>query len=121
MKSSPLSVLSLKQLTLKLVMLTALVTGQRCQSIYLMDLSSMKKNENNNYSFPIIEKIKTSKPGKPQPLLILPKFTTNPDICLYTTLERYLELTEHLRDNHTKLFIKARSHRPNGAGALPER
>ena len=41
MKSSPLSVLSLKQFTLKLVMLTALVTGQRCQSIYLMDLSSI--------------------------------------------------------------------------------
>ena len=34
MKSSPLSMLSLKQLTLKLVMLTALVTGQRCQSIF---------------------------------------------------------------------------------------
>ena len=85
-------------------MLTALVTGQRCQSIHLMDLSSMIKNEN-TYSFPIIEKIKTSKPGKPQPILILPKFTTNPDICVYTTLERYLELTEHMRDNHTKLFI----------------
>ena len=84
MKSSPLSVLSLKQLTLKLVMLTALVTGQRCQYIYLMDLSSMIKNEN-TYSFPIIEKIKTSKPGKPQPILILPKFTTNPDICVYYT------------------------------------
>ena len=112
MKSSPLSVLSLKQLTLKLVMLTVLITGQRCQSIHLMDLSSMIKNEN-TYSFPIIEKIKTSKPGKPQPILILPKFTTNPDICVYTTLERYLELTEHMRDNHTKLFISySKPHKP---------
>lgn len=37
--------LSLKELTLKLVMLTALVTGQRGQSIHLMDLYFESKAE----------------------------------------------------------------------------
>ena len=41
---APLDFLNLKDLTLKLVMLIALVIGQRSQSIYLMDLASMQKN-----------------------------------------------------------------------------
>ena len=34
---APLEFLNLKDLRLKLVMLIALVTGQKCQSIYVMD------------------------------------------------------------------------------------
>ena len=50
---SPLEALNLKDLTLKLVMLIALVTGQRCQSIYLMDLASMEKNAD-HYKFALV-------------------------------------------------------------------
>ena len=45
---TPLHALKLKELTLKLVMLIALVTGQRCQTLSFLDISgeNMKKIPN---------------------------------------------------------------------------
>ena len=70
---APVESSNIKDLTLKLVMLIALVTGQRCQSIYLMDLDSMQKNED-HYKFVIGDVVKQSAPDKKQPKLILPAF-----------------------------------------------
>ena len=49
-------------------MLIALVTGQRCQSIYLMDLDKMQKNAD-HYKFVIGDLVKQSAPE----LLLLAK------------------------------------------------
>ena len=59
---APLESLSFKDLTFKLAMLIALVTGQRCQSLYLMDLASMQKNAD-HYKFVIGDLVKESAPG----------------------------------------------------------
>ena len=56
--------LSLKELTLKLVMLTALVTGQRGQSIHLMDLKDVTENKD-GYKFVLSSKVIQSAPGRP--------------------------------------------------------
>ena len=99
----PLQDLSLKDLTMKLVTTIALITGQRCQTIFYMNLKTMQKT-NTKFRFIIEHLIKTSKPGKEQPILILPKFEENEHRCVYKTLKRYLEVTAPLRKGD-ELFI----------------
>lgn len=53
----------------------------------------------------IPQRIKTSRRGAYQPLLILPKFEDEPELCVVRTLERYLGVTENLRGNLSSLFI----------------
>ena len=60
----PLQDVPLKMLTLKLCMLIALCTGQRCQSINLMDLDHMTQTAE-SCTLVINSIVKTSKPGKP--------------------------------------------------------
>ena len=98
----PLQDVSLKMLTLKLCMLIALCTGQRCQSIHLMDLDHMTQTAE-SYTFVINSIVTTSKPGKPQPVLVLPKFE-NTKLCVVTTLNEYIIRTRSLRSD-SKLFL----------------
>ena len=60
----PVQELPLKDLTLKVLMLLLLVTGQRGQSIHSMNLSAMKLTES-ACQFQILDHTKTSKPGRP--------------------------------------------------------
>ena len=103
-KWTPPESLNLKQLTLKVVMLIALITGQRCQTLYSMDILCVQKTDD-RFRFVIEEQIKTTKPGSTQPVLILPKFDQNVNRCIYRFLEVYLEKTELLRSENTKLFL----------------
>ena len=68
-------------------MLIALVTGQRCQSIYLMDLDSMQKNTD-HYKFVIGDP-----PGRKQPELILLAFKEDNRVCVYSVLTEYIKHT----------------------------
>ena len=60
---SPLNKLSLKELSLKLTMLIALMSGQRCQTIHALNISQMTLLDDLCIFF-IKELLKTSKPGK---------------------------------------------------------
>ena len=62
----PNSEISLKSLSLKLVMLLLLVSGQRGQTIYLLNLDGFNITDD-TCSFQLFEHIKTSKPGIWQP------------------------------------------------------
>lgn len=95
--------ISLKELTLKLVMLTALVTGQRGQSLHLMDLTDMVEGQE-GYTFEITAKVKQSRPGKDQPVLILNWFTQNLKLCVASVLREYIKRTKDLRHS-ARLFI----------------
>ena len=79
--------LSLKQLTLKLVTLTALVSGQRCQTVYLMNLDTMDVTPS-NMTFYIRDITKTTAPGKPKPDIVLPVFSKEPNLCIFTSTPR---------------------------------
>ena len=70
---SPSSELTLRLITLKLAMLCVLVTGQRCQSIHMMDLKHVSKTES-SYIFCLDDHLKQYKPGKRNPELVLPAF-----------------------------------------------
>ena len=100
----PLEQISLKELTLKLVMLLLLATGQRGQSIYLLSLEGMAMRAN-SCTFELMEHIKTSKPNKsPKPIEIR-SFQPDKTLCPLTALKAYIQRTEPLRNTETKLFI----------------
>ena len=74
-------------LTLKLVMLCMSVTGQRCQSVHLMDIQQMSKGKS-SYKFHVDKLVKQSEPGKPQPVPILPSYPVDKRLCVTTYFKR---------------------------------
>lgn len=99
------STLSLELLTEKLVTLLALATGQRLQTLSLINLDNIIKTNDNTIEIKIPYRIKTSGINKSQPLLVLPFFQCDPNVCVANALLKYLEVTKHLRGSCTFLFI----------------
>ena len=95
---------SLKDLTLKTVMLVSLVSAQRGQTIHCLNLVDMISSET-SITFMLKKPIKQSKPGvKP----LVDKFSlypVDPSICMITTLRAYLARTIDKRGNNKQLFI----------------
>lgn len=100
---SPVKLLSLRCLTLKLVMLLALVTGQRIQTLHCVDLDFMKITKD-NVIIEINEVLKTSKPGKHLSPICLPAFVDDTRLCIVTVLNAYIERTSAIRTSQ-KLFV----------------
>ena len=93
---SPYSSLKLKELTLKVATLTALVTAQRCQSLHKLSLENMSVYED-KIVFVIKDRIKTSRPGKTFPKVEIPRFAENMDLCPRAHLLHYIAQTQPLR------------------------
>lgn len=104
----PLNLLSLPQLTSRLTILLALATAHRMQTLALIKLENITENEN-GFSIRIDSLIKTSRPGVRQPLLLLPRFSEKPKLCVASTLEAYLEKTKPLRGNIANLLLTTRN------------
>lgn len=100
----PVKELPLKDLTLKVLMLLLLVTGQRRQSIHLMTLSAMKLTEL-VCQFQILQHTKTSKPGHSSTSITISEFEQDRRICPLTALKEYLARTQGLRNGEKYLFI----------------
>lgn len=100
----PLEKLTLVELTEKLVVLLALATAHRKQTLHAIQVSNIIPTRE-GYEIKIDAKIKTTRPGAFQPLLILPRFDNKPQLCVARTLERYLAFTEELRTDCEALFI----------------
>ena len=98
--------LTLKQLTLKFVMLVALTTAQRGQSLHLMDTEGMVKEEG-TYIFMLNSNIKQSKPTKsPSELIIrLRAYPSDNKLCVVNTCSVYLDKTCSVRGDETRLFL----------------
>lgn len=98
--------LSLRDLTFKLVMLVALTTAQRSQSIHLLDITGMVKEET-SYTFLLDSNIKQSKPGGTSSELVvkLSAYPHDKKLCVVNTCSVYLDRTNPLRGNETRLFI----------------
>ncbi|CAD6227212.1 GSCOCG00006019001-RA-CDS [Cotesia congregata] len=101
-------VLSLKKLTEKLVVLLALGTAHRAQTLSLIKISNINTLET-RIEIRISDRIKTSKKGKVQPVLKIPFFREKPELCIANTLNRYLEVTKDKRNGNDSLFISYQS------------
>ena len=101
--------LDLKQLTLKLVSLLAIVTAQRVQSLNLIKIDNIRE-EGDVIVIRIPDPIKTFRPGGIQPCFKLPPYHQE-SICVVRTLKHYLCITEKIR-NGNQLFVSfSRPHR----------
>ena len=99
-------IISLKNLTFKLVTLLALCTGQRCQTLSFLDLNNMNIINGCVY-FHLSNLLKQSRPGVHlKPIELKPY--TDQDLCVVKTLEVYIHRTAHLRDCNNLLisFVK---------------
>ncbi|CAD6228482.1 GSCOCG00012047001-RA-CDS, partial [Cotesia congregata] len=103
----PLEKLTLQQLTKKLIILLALGTAHRVQTLSLISIDNIVQYKS-NVQIKIPDIIKTSRPGASQPLLILPVFTDKPELCVANTLLNYIKRTKSLRSSEKRLFISIR-------------
>ena len=91
---TPLSKLSLKSLTLKTVIVCALATAQREQTVCAFDLRN-KIESSESIKFLVTDRLKTSRPGKSVEVYITA--TDVAEICPVRTLRKYIFRTESLR------------------------
>lgn len=100
----PLMSLNLTELTNRLIILMALGSPQRLNTLASIKISNVFKTLT-GYEIKITELTKTSRPGSFQPLLSYDYFLENPKLCIASTLEIYLEVTKPLRKEIDSLFI----------------
>lgn len=101
---TPVKTISLKLLSWKLVMLLALLTCQRTQTLHLIDVRNIQLT-NDKVIIYIGDLLKHSKPGKHCPPIELKAFTQDHTLCIVTTLKEYMSRTSSLRGQGTQLFI----------------
>lgn len=104
MKLRAPSALSMKNLTLKVVMLMALLSGQRRQILHSLHIDLMSLSTD-KCVFTITSLLKTSRPGKHLSFIEFQVYA--PDIRLYVVrhLEHYVSKTSSLRGDEKKLVI----------------
>lgn len=93
-------------LSQKLCILLSLLTGQRGQSIHLLQVSDIKFLELDTrveVSFSTL--LKQSRPGYHQTNIVLEVYPSDNRICVVSVLKEYLNRTVSLRGNETKLLI----------------
>lgn len=97
--------LSLEIITRKLVLLMALATGTRVQTLSLMKISKLTF-AGNTLIIRVPDRIKTSAPGRSQPIFSFSCFTERESLCIFHLVKFYLEVTENLRSKDCdNLFI----------------
>jgi hypothetical protein len=98
--------LTQKQLTLKTVALTALVSAQRSQSLAALSLDSMQRTPD-EYRFTITDILKTSRPGKFPLVMAFPVFPHNCKLCVYVCIAQYIQVTSRIRESipTQRLFV----------------
>lgn len=87
---SPVASLSLKDLSLKLVMPLSLVTSQRTQNFHLLELMS---KSDSNFVFTFNKPLKQSNPRTPVKPLVLKACFHDERLCVFATLNEYLQRT----------------------------
>lgn len=96
--------LNLEKLSKKLVTLLALITGQRMQTLALIDVRNIEET-NGRMEVKIPDGIKTSAVNRLQSMLPIHFFVRDLTICPATALKDYLDRSKTLRGSENKLFI----------------
>ena len=103
--------LTLKELSYKLVMLPslALISGQRCQTLHCLSVSSMKMNDS-KCVFTVHVLCKQSRKGKHLAPLELLAFPQNEKLCIVSVLKEYLSSTKKIRRKENQLLLSYQQH-----------
>ena len=100
---SPVRTLTHKELTLKLVVLILLVSGQRGQTVHLLNLSNMRVSTD-SYTFLFTKLLKQTRPGFSSLAITLSAFSDS-RLCVVSTLREYITRTEPLRGSELQLLV----------------
>lgn len=100
----PVNVLSFKLLSYKLATLIVLTQASRSHSVSLLTLDGMKK-DNDTFTLYYSGLLKQCRKAKPNPVVILKKYTPDRRLCVYSAIEEYISRTESLRGQEKQLFI----------------
>ena len=103
--------LTLKQLTLNLTMLLALVTAQRTQTLSKLDTSCMQETTT-GITFTIQDTLKTTRPGKHLAPIEIRPFAPDSRLCPVTYIKHYITKTHSLRSNPRLLISYTKPHKP---------
>ncbi len=95
--------LSLKFLTLKLISLFALVSGQRMQTLSLIELNNINI-DNGKVTILVPHNVKTSRSGVSQPSIVFSAFPDEIKLCPVNALMRYMDVTSSVRKSN-RLFV----------------
>ncbi|BET03426.1 Hypothetical protein NTJ_16244 [Nesidiocoris tenuis] len=96
---------ALPEMSKKLVILMALATGQRVQTLSLAKTTNVRFTAEGCSIF-IPDTVKHSRVGSPQPVLTFQYFPERSNLCVATLLKAYLEKTKELRPSGCeKIFI----------------
>ncbi|GFN74311.1 tyrosine recombinase [Plakobranchus ocellatus] len=104
---SPAAKLNLPMLSAKLVTLCALVTGHRCQSLHVLDITNMHISSSKAV-FYIQTLLKTNSPKNPASVITLAAYREDRRICVFICLKQYLKRARLLRTSN-QLFISSQS------------
>ncbi|XP_071483612.1 uncharacterized protein [Diadema antillarum] len=104
---APANSLSLKQLTMKLCMLLALISTQRVQTLHCLNLDSMILKQS-MVSFKVNEHLKQSRPGNFGLDILLKAYPPDRRLCVVTYIKAYLRRTKEIRGEESHLFISFR-------------
>jgi len=110
--------LTLKTISYKLVTLLALTTAQRMQTLAAIRLSNITFAD--VLLIKITARLKTSGIGRSQPLLSFRPFSDKPELCVYSLVKCYLEMTQGLRQEDCDIFFISfcSPHKPVSAQTL---
>ena len=109
--------LSLKDLTLKTVMLLALTRPSRLADLHLLNVDLCQQSPE-GVTFSSAGLTKQARPSNPHQEFVFSKFTPDPSICPVVTVNQYMERTEILRhpeggQRASQLFISwIKPHQP---------
>ena len=108
--------LTFKILTLKTIMLCALASAQRAQTLCALDLTFMREYPQ-SLNFKVAERLKTSRLGRSQLEVVLPLLSSDLSVCPKTNVQAYIARTQSLRQTESgfvsKLFLShCKPHKP---------
>ena len=101
---SPVHELSLLCLSHKLVMLLALLSSQRKQSLHLIDIRNISIR-NDTLLIRIGDLLKQTRPGHHIDEITITAYPKDRDLCIVTVYLEYVSRTSSIRDSETKLFV----------------
>ena len=101
---SPVKELTIKMLTHKTVALLGLLSAQRCQTLYFLEIRNILINSS-TVKFSVGDKLNQTKLGKHVKELEFPTYPTDTCLCVVDGMKEYLERTKPLRGDITSLFV----------------
>lgn len=95
--------LNLKTLTLRLVMLLCILTGQRCQTIHAIELGGISFGDTCRIVIPSL--LKQSRSGHHLKPMEFKPYSHNDKLCVVENMKQYIKVTKNIRKKEEKLFI----------------